>query len=133
MDGAELRGVCVCVLGGELASGCFVCLWVSGYPACPALVVAWSHLSSVLLIVYLPNEGGGTLPHVIDSHVLLPSHWPALGFLAEMFPGGEGGWYFTYLCVFLVILFPLPPSASERIVGNLADTRLRTVVFWRIF
>lgn len=79
---------------------------MSGYPACPALLVAWSHLSSALLIVYLPNEGGGTLRHVIDSHVLLPSHCPALGFLAEMFSEGEGGWYFTYLCVFLVILFP---------------------------
>ena len=59
----------------------------------PALLrlLPWSHLSSVLLIVYLPNEGGGTPPHVIDSHVLLPSHCPALGFLAEMFSEGEGG------------------------------------------
>lgn len=119
--GLEVRVcVCVCVRGVSwlqdvlFVSGCLVT-----QPALLWLLPA--HLSSALLIVYLPNEGGGTLRHVIDSHVLLPSHCPALGFLAEMFSEGEGGWYFTYLCVFLVVLSLSPFPTSERIVGNTAD------------
>lgn len=45
----------------------FLGVWL---PSLPRSGVAWSRLSSALFIVYLPNEGGGTLRCVIDSTVL---------------------------------------------------------------
>lgn len=58
--------------GGGVLSGCrlfclFLRLWL---PSLPRSGVAWSRRSSALFIVYLPNEGGGTLRHVIDSSEL---------------------------------------------------------------
>lgn len=60
--------------GGGVVSGCRVfCLFLGVWlPSLPCSGVAWSRLSSTLFIVYLPNEGGGTLWHVIDSNVLAP-------------------------------------------------------------
>lgn len=60
----------------------FLGVWL---PSLPCSGVAWSRHSSALFIVYLPNEGGGTLRRVIDSS---PS---SVGFLAETCSEGEGG------------------------------------------
>lgn len=114
---------------GGLLSGCRVfCLFLGVWlPSLPRSGVAWSRLSSALFIVYLPNEGGGTLRHVIDSSVLIPvapppPPQPSLGrpglwLLAEMCSKGEGGqdweerfFFFHTACFcgkfFFVLFFP---------------------------
>lgn len=126
-------------LHGGVLSGCRVfCLFLGVWlPSLPCSGVAWSRLSSTLFIVYLPNEGGGTLRHVIDSNVHAPVtppnhhhplHTPVphsspprvnqdFGFLTEMCSEGEGGtFFFTYRCVFVgsvFYLFLIPPLVGR--------------------
>lgn len=107
-------------------SGCRVfCLFLGVWlPSLPCSGVAWSRLSSALFIVYLPNEGGGTLRRVIDSSVLCippPSTTPGTRTLASWLrcalkdkEGRIKRFFFTYLSVFLWEVFSLNPPLVGR-------------------
>lgn len=101
--------------GGGGLRGCRVfCLFLGVWlPSLPRSGAALSRLSSALFIVYLPNEGGGTLRRLIGSAVppCPPPPPPPqtdththqdIGFLTEMICGGKGG----------NILTPRPPGGG---------------------
>lgn len=84
----------------------FLSLWL---PSLPHSGVAWSRLSSTLLIVYLPNEGGGALRQVIDSPPSPPRINQDFSFLAERCSEGGGfflntsGFCFGFFVFFLLV------------------------------